>query len=187
MKNAMMALGILMMGLITIGIVNVVNNYTNGAELDYYALKTVTEAAMLDSTDTDFYRVYGVYRMDREMFAESFLRRFANAIQMKNYTIDMYDINEAPPKVSVTVTTRTTNSFSTDGKDGSLGITNSVDAIIESSKTTNLMDKANSVRIRQMYEEAQKGTDKYGKRVICEYNIDKTLNENAELAKKAAK
>ncbi len=166
MKNAMMALGILAMGLITIGIVNVVNNYTNGAELDYYALKSVTEAAMLDSTDTDFYRVYGVYRMDREMFAESFIRRFANAIKMKNYTIDMYDINEAPPKVSVTITTRTTNSFSTDGKDGSMGITNSIDAIIESTTSANILDDANASHI----EEITKGltnTSSETSRLIC--------------------
>lgn len=166
MKNAMMALGILAMGLITIGIVNVVNNYTNGAELDYNALKTVTEAAMLDSTDTDFYRVYGVYRMDREMFAESFIRRFANAIKMKNYTIDMYDINEAPPKVSVTITTRTTNSFSTDGKDGSMGITNSVDAIIESTTSANILDDANASHIKEITK-GLTNTSSETSRLIC--------------------
>ena len=143
MKNGMTALGILMVGLITIGIVNVINDYTSGSELDYYALKSVTEAAMLDSTDVDFYRVYGLYRMDKEMFAESFLRRFSNAVKVKNYEINMYDINEVPPKVSVEVLTQTTQTFSL-GKDhkGTLDISNSIDAIIESSNTDNLLDNA---------------------------------------------
>ncbi len=143
MKNGMTALGILMIGLITIGIVNVINDYTSGSELDYYALKSVTEAAMLDSTDVDFYRVYGLYRMDREMFAESFLRRFSNAVKVKDYTINMYDINEVPPKVSVEVLTKTSQAFSIgEGHDGTLGISNSIDAIIENSNTTNVLDDA---------------------------------------------
>ena len=130
MKNAMMALGILAMGLITIGIVNVVNNYTNGAELDYNALKTVTEAAMLDSTDTDFYRVYGVYRMDREMFAESFIRRFAESANLsRNYLIQIYDVNEIPPKVSIKVSSKETGVVNSE--EYNFDIINKLDAIFE--------------------------------------------------------
>lgn len=151
MKNGMTALGILMIGLITIGIVNVINDYTSGSELDYYALKSVTEAAMLDSTDVDFYRIYGLYRMDREMFAESFVRRFANAVKVKGYEINMYDINEVPPKVSVEVLTSTTQSFSIgEGNKGTLDISNSIDAIIESSNTDNILDSAMANHITEL-------------------------------------
>lgn len=157
MKNGMTAVGILMMGLITIGIVNVINDYTSGSELDYSALKSVTEAAMLDATDTDFYRVYGVYRMDREMFAESFLRRFANSVKSKNYTITMYDINEAPPKVSIEVETKTTQVFSVNSSsDGSLQVTNSIDAIIESPNTDNLNDAAMAGHLNELSEKISK-------------------------------
>lgn len=151
MKNGMTALGILMIGLITIGIVNVINDYTSGSELDYYALKSVTEAAMLDSTDVDFYRVYGLYRMDREMFSESFLRRFSNAVKVKNYTINMYDINEVPPKVSVEVLTQTNQTFSLgENHKGTLDISNSIDAIIETSNTTNVLDSAMAGHLKEL-------------------------------------
>lgn len=153
MKNGMTALGILMIGLITIGIVNVINDYTSGSELDYYALKSVTEAAMLDSTDVDFYRVYGLYRMDREMFAESFLRRFSNAVKVKDYTINMYDINEVPPKVSVEVLTTTSQRFSINENDaGTLEISNSIDAVIESSNTVNILDDAMAGHLNELTE-----------------------------------
>ena len=160
MKNGMTALGILMVGLITIGVVNVINDYTSGSELDYYALKNVTEAAMLDSTDVDTYRVYGVYRMDREMFAESFIRRFANTVKVKGYTINIYDINEVPPKVSVEVISTTSQKFSTSSSDkGTLDVTNSIDAIIESVSTNNVNDEAMAHRIHEL--------DAYNDELIC--------------------
>ncbi len=160
MKNGMAAVGILMIGLITIGIVNVINDATSGQELDYYALKNVTEAAMLDSTDTDFYRLYGIYRMDREIFAEAFVRRFANAVKVKDYIINMYDIVEVPPKVSVEVKTRTTQAFASDAID----ITNSIDAIIEDSLDENILDYANSWSIDGLTK-AYNGDTK--KELIC--------------------
>lgn len=166
MKNGMTALGILMIGLITIGIVNVINDYTSGSELDYYALKSVTEAAMLDSTDVDFYRVYGLYRMDREMFAESFIRRFSNAVKVKGYEINMYDINEVPPKVSVEVLTSTTQSFSIgEGNKGTLDISNSIDAIIESSNTDNILDSAMAGHITELTDALR--DENLSKELIC--------------------
>lgn len=166
MKNGMTALGILMIGLITIGIVNVINDYTSGSELDYYALKSVTEAAMLDSTDVDFYRVYGLYRMDREMFAESFIRRFSNAVKVKGYEINMYDINEVPPKVSVEVLTSTTQSFSIgEGNKGTLDISNSIDAIIESSNTDNILDSSMAGHITELTDALR--DENLSKELIC--------------------
>ncbi len=166
MKNGMTALGILMVGLITIGIVNVINDYTSGSELDYYALKSVTEAAMLDSTDVDFYRVYGLYRMDREMFAESFLRRFTNAVKVKGYTINMYDINEVPPKVSVEVLTSTNQTFSIgEGHDGTLDISNSIDAIIENTNTGNVLDDALSGHVNALAQAIE--NDKTKHELMC--------------------
>lgn len=168
MKNGMTALGILMIGLITIGIVNVINDYTSGSELDYYALKSVTEAAMLDSTDVDFYRVYGLYRMDREMFAESFLRRFSNAVKRKTYTINMYDINEVPPKVSVEVLTQTNQAFSL-GEDhkGTLNISNSIDAIIESSNTDNILESATVGHVNDLTDAIKEDKTKEKRELIC--------------------
>ena len=155
MKNGMAAVGILMIGLVTIGIVNVINDATSGQELDYYALKNVTEAAMLDSTDVDFYKIYGLYRMDRELFAEAFLTRFANTVKVKNYTISMYDIVEVPPKVSVEVKTNTTQGFSGDV----IEITNSIDAIIEDNRKTDIMDGVNADHIHWLNEYITKGYD----------------------------
>ena len=129
MSKAFMAIGIIVLGLVTFAMVNVIQDYSTGNELDYYLLKETTKGAMEDAIDVGFYRLHGVIRMDKEKFVDSFTRRFANNItRTKNYDISFYDINETPPKVSVKVQTRTVSSV----KGDTLGIENRLDAIIES-------------------------------------------------------
>ena len=58
-------------------------------------LKDTTEAAMNDAIDYDFYADFGLVRMDKEKFAESFVRRFADGVDAtRKYTIEIYDLNE---------------------------------------------------------------------------------------------
>ena len=129
MSKAFMAIGIIVLGLVTFAMVNVIQEYSTGNELDYYLLKETTKGAMEDAIDLSFYRMHGVIRMDKEKFADSFARRFANNVtKTKNYEISFYDINETPPKVSVKVHTATVSGV----KGSSLGIENRLDAIIES-------------------------------------------------------
>lgn len=134
MSKAFMAIGIVILGLITFGMVNLIQEYATGNELDYYLLKETTKGAMEDAVDFSYYRLHGVIRMDKEKFVDSFTRRFANNVtRTKDYDISFYDINETPPKVSIKVKTKTVSGLNGKNDDEvSLGIENRLDAIIES-------------------------------------------------------
>lgn len=128
MNKAMLTVGIIILGLLTFGLVNLISNYSSGNELDYYLLKETTEAAMTDAVDISYYRLTGQLRMDKEKFTESFVRRFSQSVnQDRNYDIKMYDINETPPKVSVQIASSTSVTFNSEAFD----IRNRIDAILE--------------------------------------------------------
>lgn len=129
MSKGMTLVGIIILGVLTLAVVNIVQNYQTGNELDYYLLEETTEAAMLDAVDIGYYKTSGgILRMDREKFLESFVRRFAeNVNRERNYTIRVLDLNETPPKVSVQVGSSTVATFA--GED--FDIVNKVDAILE--------------------------------------------------------
>ena len=129
MNKAMLVLGIILLATITFGVVNILQNYQTGNELDYYLLRETAEAAMTDAVDVGYYRLSGLLRIDKEKFVENFLRRFAeNVANNRSYDIGFYDINETPPKVSILVTSETASSI--DGE--SLGLSNKIDVILES-------------------------------------------------------
>ena len=129
MSKGMTIVGIIILGIIALLVINITQQFQNGNELDYYLLEETTEAAMLDAVDIAYYRESGgTLRMDREKFAESFLRRFAASINAsRNYRIRIIDLNEIPPKVSVQVDSSTIATFDAE----TIGITNKLDAILE--------------------------------------------------------
>lgn len=129
MSKGMAIVGIIILGVLTLAVVNIVQNYQTGNELDYYLLEETTEAAMLDAIDIAYYRTSGgIIRMDREKFLESFVRRFAENVNAeRNYKVRVIDLNETPPKVSIQVGSSTVATFAGDDFD----IVNRVDAIIE--------------------------------------------------------
>ena len=103
---------------------------TNTEEHNYTLLKETTEAAVYDAFDLTEYHVSGKIRIDAEQFAESFYRRFAeNANLSRTYQVDIMDINEEPPKVSVRVSSRLSSTFT--GKVIDFDLTNTIDAILE--------------------------------------------------------
>lgn len=129
MSKAMLVVGIILLAIITFGVVNIVQNYQTGNELDYYLLRETAEAAMTDAVDVGYYRLSGLLRIDKEKFVESFVRRFSqNVANNRTYDIGFYDINETPPKVSVLVKSETAASVNGEGLD----LTNKVDVILES-------------------------------------------------------
>ena len=129
MSKGMLIVGIIILAIITFGVVNIVQNYQTGNELDYYLLRETTEAAMTDAVDVGYYRLSGLLRIDKEKFVESFVRRFSqNVSNSRTYDIRFYDINETPPKVSVLVESET--SAAVNGE--SLSLSNKVDVILES-------------------------------------------------------
>lgn len=135
MNKPMLAVGIIMLSMMALVVVSIIQNYTSGGELDYYLLKETAESSMVDSLDVAFYRENATLRIDKEKFVESFIRRFADSVdQTRNYDIKIYDINEAPPKVSIKIDSATTLSFDSENVD----MSTSIDAILE---TRNKSDK----------------------------------------------
>ncbi len=129
MNKAMLTVGIILLSIIALGVINVIQNYTTGQELDYYLLKETTEAAMEDAVDLSYYREQSIIRMDKEKFAESFIKRFARSVDdRRSYEISFYDVNEIPPKASVEVKSATSKSFYS----GAVDITTKLDMIVES-------------------------------------------------------
>ena len=127
MSKAMLIVGIILLAIITFGVVNIVQNYQTGNELNYYLLRETTEAAMTDAVDVGYYRLSGLLRIDKEKFVESFVRRFSeNVSNSRTYDIGFYDINETPPKVSVLVESETAASINGE----SLSLSNKVDVIL---------------------------------------------------------
>ena len=133
MNKPMLLIGIIIMALMGFFAVNMVTSQQTGSELDYYLLKDTTEAAMNDAIDYDFYSNNGVVRMDKEKFLECFVRRFADSVDgTRDYNIDVYDLNETPPKVSVKISSKSSSA----SKNNSTDITTNVDMIIESKNKT---------------------------------------------------
>lgn len=145
MNKGMLAVGIIILSLISLLLINVLSNYSTGQELDYYLVKETTEAAMSDAIDRTYLRTCGLYRIDKEKFVESFLRRFAaNVDATRGYEISFYDINEVPPKASVQVDSTTTIAVNNQ-KDKTIEqpkISTSYDAILE---TQYLSDMATEI------------------------------------------
>lgn len=129
MSKAMGLVGIIILGVLTLAVVNIVTSYSSGNDLDYYLLNETTKAAMIDSVDLGYYRVSGgIIRCDREKFLESFVRRFAeSATADTDYKIRILDFNETPPKVSIQVGSGTIATFAGEQFD----IVNRIDAILE--------------------------------------------------------
>jgi len=147
MKESFWGYWIIVLGIFVVIIMMLISNVTTTNTQDYYLIKDVTEAAMVDAVDYAYYRQYQELKINREKFVENFLRRFAENVSLSTYTIDFYDIYEAPPKVSVKVTTES-GTFSVMGDSTSFDIVNKVDAILELSGTSALTEGANSSNIK---------------------------------------
>lgn len=132
MNKAYLTVGIILLSIIALSIINLLNNYSTGNELDYYLLKETTEAALNDALDNGYERT-GIVRMDKEKFEESFLLRFANSVDNRRYyNIKFYDINEVPPKVTIRVSSGTSYSF----KNESIDIVSDITMIAETVNKT---------------------------------------------------
>lgn len=109
MNKGFLTVGIILLAIIALLIINVLSNYSTGTEVDYYLVKETAEAAMEDSLDNGFYTQHGRYRMDKDYFVESFVRRFASNVNTtREYKISFYSMNEVPPKVSIKIDSLTT-------------------------------------------------------------------------------
>lgn len=131
MKESFWGVFIISMGLIGIAFVFLFQNITNTDEHNMQLLKETTEAAMYDAVDLGAYRKDGIVKINREKFVENFVRRFAeNASLARTYVIEIYDVNEIPPKVSLKVSS-TEKGNVTGGEIVTFDIQNKIDAILE--------------------------------------------------------
>lgn len=131
MKESLWGYWLMVLGLFVLMVMMLFQNYTTTNEQDYYLVKEITEAAMADAIDWAHFRKYGEIRIVKEKFVEDFTRRFAETVNInKTYNIRFYDIYEAPPKVSVKVTTKT-DDFTIFADTTSVPVVNKVDAILE--------------------------------------------------------
>lgn len=130
MKESIWGWAIVVIGIVSIFFVYFFQNITNTDEHNYNLLKDITEAAMMDAVDMAAYSK-GVIMIDREKFVENFVRRFAeSATFSRTYEINIYDIVETPPKVSLEVKS-TEKGNVTGGEILEFDINNRLDAILE--------------------------------------------------------
>ena len=118
-------------GVLIIGLIFFMQKVTNTSEQNYVLIKETTQAAMPDAFDYASYMVDGeTIRINREVFVESFIRRFSQNASLSNtYVVEFYDINEYPPKVSLKVKTKEGKVIA--DQEIQFDITNQIDAILE--------------------------------------------------------
>ena len=138
MKESFWGIIIVILGVVAIAFIYFFQNVTSTDEQNYNLLKEVTEASMWDAVDWAEYRSSGNVRINREKFVENFVRRFAESVSLGNvYQIDIYDVNETPPKVSLKVSAKlssnVTNALPNKAGEGIIDfdIVNRLDAILE--------------------------------------------------------
>ena len=130
MKESFWGILVVGIGIVSVAFIFFFQNATNTDEQNYNLLKEVTEAAMYDAVDIAAYKSTGTVRIDTEKFAENFVRRFAESVTLGNlYVIDIYDVNETPPKVTLKVSTKLDSNVT--GELIEFDITNRIDAILE--------------------------------------------------------
>ena len=130
MRESMWGVFVITVGVTLVLLIYLFQGITNTDEHNYYLLKETTESSMLDAVDVADYRVSGKISINREKFVEVFVRRFAESADLSNeYQIEIYDINEEPPKVSLLVKTRKNGNVTSETV--TFDITNRLDAILE--------------------------------------------------------
>ncbi len=130
MKNTYWGYWLIILGIFVIVIMMIINNVTTTKSQDYYLVKEIAQASMIDAIDYSYYSDWKELRINKEKFVESFIRRFADSVTLKDtYTIEFYDLYEAPPKVSIRVQSAT-NTFNVMGDAESFDVVERVDAIL---------------------------------------------------------
>ncbi|MEG2250924.1 MAG: DUF5411 family protein [Bacilli bacterium] len=135
MKESFWSIFIVTVGVVAITFIFLFQTLTNTDEHNMHLLKESTKGAMYDALDLASYRRSGEIRIDREKFVENFLRRFSeNAALSRTYQVQIFDVNELPPKVSIRIKTSETGKlFALTGEDQVVNFTISdqLDAILE--------------------------------------------------------
>lgn len=144
MKNAFWAYWLILLGIVIVVIMLLVQNLTTSSTQDYYLIKEITEASMIDAVDYSYYRTYGEIKINKEKFYESFIRRFSeNAALNTTYTVSFYGVYEAPPKASVEIKSKS-NTFNIVGSSTTFDMVERIDAILEGNTLENVSNTDNN-------------------------------------------
>lgn len=135
MKESLWGYYLVLLGLTVSSVMIMTTNMTTTNQQDYYLLREVTNAAMVDAVDFSYYRTYGEIKINREKFVENFVRRFGQAVSKNNsYKIDFYSLYENPPSVSIKVSS-STGDYNISGNTTNIDVINSIDAILEANNS----------------------------------------------------
>ena len=130
MHDSFWSLFIIGLGVISVSFIIFFQNLTSIDEQNYTLLRETTEAAMYDAVDLVAYKRDGTIRIDREKFVENFVRRFAEGANLaQNYKIEIFDVSETPPKVSIRVSSKLASNVTNEIIE--FDIVNKLDAILE--------------------------------------------------------
>ena len=130
MRESIWGYAIITLGVLAVGIIWFFANITRTDQHNYNLLKETVEASMFDALDLSAYRKDGTIKIEEEKFVESFLLRFSNNAEKSNtYEVEIYDVNETPPKVSLRV--RSKKNTNATGENVTCDIDNHIDAILE--------------------------------------------------------
>lgn len=131
MKNAFWAYWLILLGTVIVVIMMLVQNLTTSSTQDYFLVKEITEASMIDAVDYSYYRRYGEIKINKEKFFESFFRRFAETASLNTtYTVSFYGVYEAPPKASVEIKSKS-NTFTVLGDATTMDMVERIDSVLE--------------------------------------------------------
>jgi len=131
MKNAFWAYWLILLGTVIVVIMMLVQNLTTSSTQDYFLVKEITEASMIDAVDYSYYRKYGEIKINKEKFFESFFRRFAETASLNTtYTVSFYGVYEAPPKASVEIKSKS-NTFIVLGDATTIDMVERIDSVLE--------------------------------------------------------
>ncbi len=129
MKESFLGYLIIILGIFTLTVLFLFRDITTTNDQNYYLTKEITESAMLESVDLAYYRQTGIVAINKEKFTENFIRRYAESASLnKTYNIKIHDVVEQPPKVSISVDSKSTV-FNFTGEQ--FNITNRINAILE--------------------------------------------------------
>ena len=112
MRESVWGYAVIALGILAIGIIWFMSTVTNTDQHNYNLLKETVEASMYDAVDLAAYRKDGT------------IAELSNI-----YVIDVYDITETPPKVSLRVSSTKSNSSTNEIIE--FDVINNIDAILE--------------------------------------------------------
>lgn len=178
MKWSMASVGVMVLGIIGVMVIALFQQLTTSNESDYYLLKEITEASMIESIDLKYYRETGNLRIVKEKFVENFTRRYSESTLFigTKYTISFFDIMEVPPKVTIMINTGIEN-YRIYNDTSDYDVTNNLTGILEfvGKETDN---KGNTVYTKKEYKQTVYSMPKGQSIAIREpINIPKEIND----------